>query len=65
VSAPPGQPDTTTGLEAEGRRIATALDECGSAIVVGDDPAGAAEVALGIARAQARRRRVAVVDLIG
>jgi hypothetical protein len=34
-------------------------------IVVSDDPSDAARVALGIARAQAQHRRVAVVDLAG
>jgi hypothetical protein len=49
----------------EGRRVASALDAVGSALVVGRDPEMAAWVALGIARAQAERRRVAVADLVG
>jgi hypothetical protein len=49
----------------EGRRVASALDAVGSALVVGRDPEIAAWVALGIARAQAERRRVAVADLVG
>ncbi|GLC26344.1 hypothetical protein [Roseisolibacter agri] len=49
----------------EGRRVASALDAVGSALVVGRDPEIAAWVALGIARAQAEQRRVAVADLVG
>ncbi len=51
--------------EDEGTRIATALDGCGSAVVTGSDTAAAAQVALGIGRVQARRRRVAIADLVG
>ena len=51
--------------EDEGARIASALDGCGSAVVVGSDTAAAAQVALGIGRVQARRRRVAIADLVG
>lgn len=36
-----------------------------AALVIGDDPAAAAHVALGIARTQAKRRRVAIGDLVG
>jgi hypothetical protein len=49
----------------EGRRVAPALDAVGSALVVGRDADVAAWVALGIARAQAEHRRVAVADLVG
>ncbi|MEJ7809410.1 MAG: hypothetical protein WKG32_03235 [Gemmatimonadaceae bacterium] len=51
--------------ESEGRRVADALDGLGSAVVVSDDAAAGALVALGIGRAHARRRRVAIADLIG
>lgn len=51
--------------EDEGARIASALDGYGSAVVVGSDTAAAAQVALGIGRVQARRRRVAIADLVG
>ncbi|MBC7791789.1 MAG: SPOR domain-containing protein [Anaerolineae bacterium] len=51
--------------EDEGTRIASALDGCGSAVVVGSDTSAAAQVALGIGRVQARRRRVAIADLVG
>ncbi|MDQ6829554.1 MAG: hypothetical protein M3081_11860, partial [Gemmatimonadota bacterium] len=51
--------------EAEGRRIAEDFDGVTSAVIVSADPAAAAQVALGIARVQARRRRVAIADMIG
>jgi len=51
--------------EAEGNRYAGAFDACAGAVVIGERPAVAAEVALGIARVQARRRRVAVADAVG
>jgi len=56
---------TTSAWEHEGQRIASALDFRASALVLGSDPVAAAEVALGIARAQARRRRVCVADVVG
>ena len=51
--------------EDAGRTVAEALDHAGAAIVVAADPVAAAEAALGIGRAQARRRRVAIADLVG
>ena len=51
--------------EAEGNRHASAFDACAGAVVIGEEPTVAAEVALGIARVQARRRRVAVADTVG
>ncbi len=51
--------------EAEGYRHSTVFDSCAGAVVIGEDPSAAAEVALGIARVQARRRRVAVADTVG
>jgi hypothetical protein len=51
--------------EAEGNRHASAFDACAGAVVIGERPSVAAEVALGIARVQARRRRVAVADAVG
>jgi hypothetical protein len=51
--------------EAEGNRHASAFDACAGAVVIGERPTVAAEVALGIARVQARRRRVAVADAVG
>lgn len=51
--------------EAAGSRVAGALDDASAVVVVGHDPIATASVALGIARAQSSRRRVAVGDLIG
>jgi hypothetical protein len=51
--------------EAAGRRIAGTLDSASAVVVLGHDPIATASVALGIGRAQAARRRVAVGDLIG
>jgi len=51
--------------EAEGYRLATEFDACAGAVVIGEHPAAAAEVALGIARVQARHRRVAIADTVG
>ena len=51
--------------ERQGGRVAEQLDDCAAAVVLADDPSAAAHVALGIARAQARHRRVAVADLVG
>jgi hypothetical protein len=51
--------------EAEGRRLARALDPVGAAVVLGADADAAQRVALGIARVQADKRRVALGDLIG
>jgi len=51
--------------EAEGHRHAAELDGCAGAVIIGERPTTAAEVALGIARVQARRRRVAVADTVG
>ena len=51
--------------EAAGSRIAGALDGASAVVVLGHDPIATASVALGIGRAQAAHRRVAVGDLIG
>ena len=51
--------------EAAGSKVAGALDGASAVVVVGHDPIATASVALGIARAQAAHRRVAVGDLIG
>jgi hypothetical protein len=51
--------------EAAGSRIAGALDGASAVVVLGHDPIATASVALGIARAQATHRRVAIGDLIG
>ena len=51
--------------DSEGERIGAQLDARSCVVVAGTDPEAAAHVALGIARVQARRRRVAVADLVG
>jgi hypothetical protein len=51
--------------EAAGSSVAGALDGASAVVVLGHDPIATASVALGIARAQAAHRRVAVGDLIG
>jgi hypothetical protein len=50
---------------ARGHDLAPTLDRCFAVVVVGSDSMATAEVALGIGRAQAAHRRVAVVDLFG
>ena len=49
----------------EGERIARDLAERSNVMIIGSDPNAAARVALAIAKHQARRRRVAVVDAVG
>ena len=56
---------TPSPWETAGRRSAALLDAVGAVVVTGTDPAAAAYVALGIGREQARRRRVAIADLVG
>ncbi|HET7586378.1 MAG TPA: hypothetical protein VFK13_15805 [Gemmatimonadaceae bacterium] len=51
--------------EAEGRRAASAVGTRAAVALLAHDPDAAALVALGIARVQARRRRVAIADLVG
>lgn len=51
--------------EEEGRRLAPLFSGTSAAVVVGNDPEAAAHVALGIARAAALERRVAIADLTG
>jgi hypothetical protein len=51
--------------EAAGSRVAEALDGASAVVVLGHDPIATACVALGIGRAQAKHRRVAIGDLIG
>ncbi len=55
----------TESWEMEGRRLAPLLDSICSVVIAATDPALAASIALGLARAQGLRRRVAVADLIG
>jgi hypothetical protein len=51
--------------ESAGRRVSGALDSIHAALIIGDDPLQAAAVALGLARMQALRRRVALTDVLG
>jgi hypothetical protein len=54
-----------TGWEEAGRATASLLSDYWAIAVVSSDPNAAAEVALGIARAEARHRRAVVGDLVG
>ena len=51
--------------EREGATVGATLDGVYAIVVLGDDADATARVAMGIARAQARHRRVAVGDLLG
>ena len=51
--------------EDAGRAAAALADGAAAIVVVGPDAEASAEAALGIGREQARRRRVALVDLVG
>jgi hypothetical protein len=55
----------TESWELEGRRLAPLLDGLCSVVIAATDAALATSTALGVARAQGQRRRVAVADLIG
>ena len=52
-------------LVDDGMRIGAALDTANLVLVLGDEPRHTALAALGVARAQARHRRVALGDLLG
>ena len=51
--------------EVAGRELGTSLDRLHAVAVLGSNETETAQVALGIARHQARRRRVAIGDLLG
>ena len=57
----------TLGLdwEALGAESSSALDAAHAVLVTGNDPVAAAQAAIGLGRAQARTRRVAIGDLVG
>ena len=57
----------TIGLdwEALGAESSAALDAAHAVLVTGTDPVAAARAAIGLGRAQARNRRVAIGDLVG
>ena len=61
----PVTPEQAAAWEAEGRRIAPALDPVATVIVAGADVDAAAHLALGLAAGQSARRRVAIADLTG
>ncbi len=61
----PPRVGTTSPWYDEGVRAGGALDRVASVLVTGRDGEAAAWVALGLARAQADGRRVAVADLVG
>ena len=63
MTSPPTAPDYD--WEAAGRELGTKLDRLHAIAVLGGDQTATVEVALGIARQQARRRRVAIGDLFG
>lgn len=50
---------------ADGLRVGASLDDAHIVLVLGDDPRPTALAALGVARAQSTRRRVALGDLLG
>jgi hypothetical protein len=58
-------PREATGWEEAGRGIASLISDYWAIAVVSSDPNAAAEVALGIARAESRHRRAVVGDLVG
>lgn len=51
--------------EAAGGRVSASVGAASAVAILGDDPAATAAVALGIARAHARVRRVFLFDLLG
>jgi hypothetical protein len=51
--------------EAEGRRLAPLLDSVCAVVIAANDPAVSTQVAIGVARMQGQRRRVAIADLLG
>ncbi len=58
-------PEQAAAWEAEGRRLAPALDPVAAVVVAGMDVVATSHLALGLAAGQAARRRVAVADLTG
>jgi hypothetical protein len=53
------------GWDDEGRRLSPLVDTLSAVVIIGADSCAAAQVALGLARAQAERRRVVIGDLVG
>lgn len=65
MTAGPPPPVSDFDFEAAGRELSPGLDRLNAVAVLGSDADQTARVALGIARAQARKRRVAIGDLFG
>lgn len=71
MTIPMDASDSSSGAAADdalvddGMRVGAALDTANLVLVLGDEPRRTALAALGIARAQARHRRVALGDLLG
>lgn len=62
---PPDSGGRPVAWEDAGRQIAPLLGSYSAIVVTSSDPAVAAYVALGIARAEAKHRRAVVADLVG
>src|SRR5690348_15175918 len=58
-------PASDAGWMDEGMRLGASLDDAHIVLVLGDDARTTALAALGVARGQATRRRVALGDLLG
>jgi SPOR domain len=71
VTMPMDASDSSSGgtadeaLVDDGMRVGAGLDAANLVLVLGDEPRRTALAALGVARAQARHRRVALGDLLG
>jgi len=65
MTAPSAQSAPVFDWEAAGRDLGSKLDRLNALAVLGVDPEHTARVALGLARQQARRRRVAIGDMLG
>jgi sporulation related protein len=71
VTMPMDAFDSSAGRSAdealvdEGMRLGSTVDDANLVLVLGEEPRRTALVALGVARAQAQRRRVALGDLLG
>ena len=53
------------GWDDEGRRLSPLVDTLSAVVIIGTDSDAAAQVAIGLAHAQAERRRVVIGDLVG
>ena len=53
------------GWDEEGRRLSPLIETLSAVVIIGADSSAAAQVALGLAHAQADRRRVVIGDLVG